>query len=87
MSKTNIQAYENEPKNYQETRKEIEDLIRKLKGCKESIAAIYNIPIIAEVEHFQKYRSDSMSDITDIIHKLGEIYGYTITDDILEGVL
>lgn len=84
QNKQNGFSYANEPVNYQEERKSILSLMRNLNKAKEDMKAISDLDIV--VEQFQDRTKEAYGQLCQTVYLLGEIYGYTLSDDILEDV-
>lgn len=84
QNKQNGFSYANEPANYQEARESILNLMRNLTKAKEDMKAISNLDIV--VEQFQDRTKEAYGQLFQTVYLLGEIYGYTLSDDILEDV-
>ena len=84
MSKTNSQAYMNEPDNYKEIRTEVTNLMAAIKDCKDRFKKIHDLPIVQE--QFQEPGQTTMGSLNQAIYLLGEIHGYMLADDVLESV-
>jgi hypothetical protein len=84
MSKANVQAYMNEPKNYKEIRNEVTSLMTAIKSCKDRFKKINGLAIVQE--QFQEPGETTLSSLNQAIYLLGEIYGYMLADDVLETV-
>ena len=84
MNKQNGFSYANEPANYQEARESILSLMRNLTKAKKDMKAISNLDIV--VEQFQDRTKEAYGQLCQTVYLLGEIYGYTLSDDILEDV-
>lgn len=82
MSKTNSQAYMNEPTNYKEIRNEVESLMAAIKSCKDRFKKIHVLPIVQE--QFQAPGQTTLGSLNQAIYLLGEIHGYMLADDVLE---
>ena len=84
MNKQNGFSYANEPANYQEARESILSLMRNLTKAKKDMKAISELDIV--VEQFQERTREIIGELSQAVYSLGEIYGYTLSDDILENV-
>ena len=84
MSKTNSQAYMNEPDNYKEIRTEVASLMAAIKSCKDRFKKIHDVPIVQE--QFQEAGQTTLGTLNQAIYLLGEIHGYMLADDVLEAV-
>ncbi len=77
--------YENEPENYSELRKQIQDLMVKINQCKKETAKILSNDILAE-----EYGDDPngiISDLNGVVRFLGEAHGFLLSDDVIQNVL
>ena len=74
----------NEPANYQEARESILSLMRNLTKAKKDMKAISELDIV--VEQFQERAREIIGELSQAVYSLGEIYGYTLSDDILGNV-
>lgn len=77
-------AYVNEPKNYNDLRVKIENLMRTVNQVKKDFNEISNIDLIQE--QFQERTREAKGQLSQMIYLLGEVYGYSLSDDILENV-
>lgn len=84
QNKQNGFSYANEPANYQEARESILSLMRNLTKAKEEMKAISNLDIV--IEQFQERTRGIIEELSRAVYSLGEIYGYTLSDDILGNV-
>ena len=75
----------NEPENYSDVRVKIQSLMDKLMDCKQELKEIAEIGVIQE--QFSEESQTDLGNISQVIYSLGAIYGYTLADDTLEGVL
>lgn len=75
----------NEPENYSDVRVKIQSLMDKLMDCKRELKEIAEIGVIQE--QFSEESQTDLGNISQVIYSLGAIYGYTLADDTLEGVL
>lgn len=78
-------SYTNEPQNYQKVRGTILSLMNDIKKAKEDVKVIASLDIV--VEAFQERTELLSKQLSQAIYLLGEIYGYTLSDDILENVV
>ena len=84
QNKQNGFSYANEPANYQEARESILSLMRNLTKAKKDMKAISELDIV--VEQFQERTREIIGELSRAVYSLGEIYGYTLSDDILGNV-
>lgn len=84
QNKQNGFSYANEPANYQEARESILSLMRNLTKAKKDMKAISELDIV--VEQFQERTREIIGELSQAVYSLGEIYGYTLSDDILGNV-
>lgn len=84
QNKQNGFSYANEPANYQEARESILSLMRNLTKAKKDMKAISELDIV--VEQFQERTREIIGELSQSVYSLGEIYGYTLSDDILGNV-
>lgn len=76
--------YVNEPKNYNDLRVKIENLMRTVNQVKKDFNEISDIDLIQE--QFQERTREAKGQLSQMIYLLGEVYGYSLSDDILENV-
>lgn len=81
MSKTNSQAYMNEPEDYKEIRNEVVSLMAAIKSCTDRFRKIHDLPIVQE--QFQEPGQTTLGTLSQAIYLLGEIHGYILADDVL----
>ena len=84
QNKQNGFSYANEPANYQEARESILSLMRNPTKAKKDMKAISELDIV--VEQFQERTREIIGELSQAVYSLGEIYGYTLSDDILGNV-
>lgn len=84
QNKQNGFSYANEPANYQEARESILSLMRNLTKAKKDMKAISELDIV--VEQFQERTREIIGELSQAVYSLGEIYGYTLSDDVLGNV-
>ena len=75
----------NEPENYQQSREDMVVLMQNLKKVNDGLKTLGNNPILNEC--FEDRITGSTKNISEDIDLLGEMYGFTVTDDILENKL
>ena len=77
--------YENEPENYSELRKQIQDLMVKVNQCKKETAKILSNDILAE-----EYSNDHVaiiSDFNNVVLFLRKVHGFLLSDDVIQDKL
>lgn len=75
----------NEPENYQQIREDMVVLMQNLKKVNDGLKTLGNNPLLNEF--FEDRITGSTKNISEAIDLLGEMYGFTVTDDILENKL
>lgn len=77
-------AYLGEPENYRGTRDEILSLMSTINKSKQDFDRISNIVLLQE--HFHERTKEVHKQLCQAIYLLGEMYGFTMSDDIIENV-
>lgn len=76
-----LRNYADEPANYTEVRSEIFKLMVDLKKCKDQYEKLANMEIFREMH--QEDVINNRGNLCQVIWFLGELYGYTLSDDVL----
>lgn len=77
-------AYVNEPKNYKDLRVKIENLMKTVNQVKKDFNEISDIDLVQE--QFQERAREAKGQLSQMVYLLGEVYGYSLSDDVLENV-
>ena len=72
----------NEPENYQQIRESMEVLMQDLKKVNDGLKNLGDNPLLNEF--FGDRITGSTKSMSKAINMLGEMYGFTVTDDIIE---
>lgn len=75
----------NEPENYQQTRENMVVLMQALKKVNDGLKALGDNPLLSEF--FGDRITGSTKNMSKAINMLGEMYGFTVTDDVIENRL
>lgn len=84
MEKNRIKRPTFEPENFTEVRARIRKLMGKLTDCKNELSELSDIDLIKF--EFGDKPQDNIKSIVQVLFSLGEVYGYVLANDIIDGV-
>lgn len=84
MEKNRIKKPAFEPENFTEERARIRKVMNKLTECKNELSELSEIDLIKF--EFGDKPQDNIKAIVQVLFSLGEIYGYVLANDTIEGI-
>lgn len=84
MEKKRIKRPTIEPENFTEVRAKIRMVMGKLTDCKNELSELSEIDLIKF--EFGDKPQDNIKSIVQVLFSLGEVYGYVLANDIIDGV-
>lgn len=80
----NITAYLDEPGSYKETRNNLLNMMNSFDKLRKEFNIVANMALMQE--HFRDRTMEVNEQLYQTIYLLGEMYGFTMADDIIENV-
>lgn len=84
MENNRIKLPTYEPENYTEVRVRIRKVMNKLSECKNELCELSEIDLIKF--EFGDKPQDCMKAVVQVLYSLGEVYGYVLANDTIDGI-